>query len=183
MDGTFLAAFDILVLFGASGSFVYLARVRFILAIESVGRSGTRSNVRRRRRGGRCDGRRDADGFVLQRMERADCRWLGSQSRIVSDSLRPSAGIGRGQRRRGGGFSPRPRNLRVLVLMFCIAGHAAGSLHLLADHRDDGVVGKPAFPRTIVVQDVTKPKLTLLHSTGLQTSSLAGKGTAKGPRC
>jgi hypothetical protein len=175
MDGPLLSPLDLLVVPIVSGSFLYPAGVCFTLAIESIGHSGIRTHVRRGRRGDRLYRRGDAGGQVLLRMERADRRWLGSGRRFVSDSLRPPGGILRVQRWRSGGLSPRPRNLGVLVFMLCIAGHAAGSLHLLADHRNDGVVGKPAFSRTIVVQDVTKPKLTLLHSTGLQTSSLAGK--------
>jgi hypothetical protein len=180
MDRALFSPLDLLVVPIVSG-FRYPARVCFTPAIESIGHPGLRAYVRRGRRGGRLYRRGDAGGHVLQGMERAGRRWLGSGRRFVSDALRPPGGILGVQRWRSGGLSPRPRNLGVLVFMLCIAGHAAGSLHLLADHRNDGVVGKPAFSRTIVVQDVTKPKLTLLHSTGLQTSSLAGKGTAKGP--
>jgi hypothetical protein len=44
-----------------------------------------------------------------------------------------------------------------------VARRATRLLDLLADHGDDGVVGDTALARAIVVQDVTKPKLALLH--------------------
>jgi hypothetical protein len=36
-------------------------------------------------------------------------------------------------------------------------------LDVLADHRHDSVVGHAPLARTIIVQNVTKPKLALLH--------------------
>jgi hypothetical protein len=47
--------------------------------------------------------------------------------------------------------------------MVGIAGRAAGLLHLVIDHRDDGVVGDAALTRAVVVQNVTEPKPALLH--------------------
>jgi hypothetical protein len=44
-----------------------------------------------------------------------------------------------------------------------IAGRAAGLLHLVVDHRYNGVVGDAALTRTVVVQNVTEPKPALLH--------------------
>jgi hypothetical protein len=56
-----------------------------------------------------------------------------------------------------------PRHLRVFVLVIRVARRTASLLHLVADHRDHGVVGEAPFARAIIVQNVTKPKLALLH--------------------
>jgi hypothetical protein len=50
-----------------------------------------------------------------------------------------------------------------LVFMVGVAGRAARLLHLVIDHRDDGVVGDTALTRAVVVQNVTEPKPALLH--------------------
>jgi hypothetical protein len=42
------------------------------------------------------------------------------------------------------------------------------------------VIGETSFSRTVVVQNVTKPKLALLHQETPDGSSLAGKEIAKG---
>ena len=52
---------------------------------------------------------------------------------------------------------------RLLVLVVRVAGRATGLLHLVFNHRDDGVIGDAPFPRTVVVYDVTEPKPALLH--------------------
>jgi hypothetical protein len=44
-----------------------------------------------------------------------------------------------------------------------IARRTARLLHVWSDHRDDGVIGDAPLSRTIIVQDVTEPKLALLH--------------------
>jgi hypothetical protein len=44
-----------------------------------------------------------------------------------------------------------------------IARRAARLLHVGADHRHHDVVGEPALAGAIVVENVTKPKLALLH--------------------
>jgi hypothetical protein len=49
------------------------------------------------------------------------------------------------------------------VFVVGIAGRAAGLLHLVVDHRYNGVVGDAALTRTVVVQNVTEPKPALLH--------------------
>jgi hypothetical protein len=59
--------------------------------------------------------------------------------------------------------------------MLGVAGRATGLLHVFVDHRDDGMVGHPAFARAVVIEDVTKPKLALLHQS-LPKEPLAGKG-------
>jgi hypothetical protein len=61
-------------------------------------------------------------------------------------------------------FAPLPRLSRLLVLVFGVARRAARLLHFGSDHRDNRVIGDAPFPRTVIVQNVTKPKLALLHS-------------------
>ena len=67
------------------------------------------------------------------------------------------------ERRRRLGLAPLPRNLGVFVFVLGVARRAARLLHVVADHRDDGVVGQPPLARAVIVQNVTKPKLALLH--------------------
>src|SRR5262249_9079370 len=86
-----------------------------------------------------------------------------SRGRLVSDSLR--------RRRRhlrvesGRRFVPAalPRNPRVLVFVLGIAGRTARLLDVVPDHGDNRVIGHTALAWTVVVQNVTKPKLALLH--------------------
>jgi len=61
----------------------------------------------------------------------------------------------------------------VLVLVVRVARGAPGLLDLLADHGDHGVVRDAAFTRTVVVEDVTKPRLALLHEVP-RNNALAG---------
>jgi hypothetical protein len=51
----------------------------------------------------------------------------------------------------------------VLVFVVCIARGAAGLLHRVIHHRDHHVIGEPAFAGTVIVQNVTEPRLALLH--------------------
>jgi hypothetical protein len=72
----------------------------------------------------------------------------------------------------------RPRLPGVLVGVLGIAGGAARESDHVTNHRDNGVVRQAAFTRTVVVQNVTKPKLALLHQ---QTPDelAGGKGLRK----
>src|SRR5262245_22311559 len=82
---------------------------------------------------------------------------------LVRDTLgtaRQHLGV---QRRRRFRLAPLPRNLGVLVLVLGIAGGAARLLDVGTDHRHDRVVRHTPLARTIIVQNVTKPKLALLH--------------------
>src|SRR6185503_14078297 len=67
------------------------------------------------------------------------------------------------QRRGRFRLAPLARHLGVLVFVIGVAGRAARLLDVLADHRDDRVVGHASLARTVIVQNVTKPKLALLH--------------------
>src|SRR6476620_7314225 len=48
--------------------------------------------------------------------------------------------------------------------MFGVTGGATRQANFVTHHRNDGVVGETALARAVVIQYVTKPKLTLLHS-------------------
>ena len=74
---------------------------------------------------------------------------------------RPGGGLSRYDRRVL--FLARARDLRVLVLVLGVAGGAAGLKDILPNHRHNCVVGQPPLARTVVIQNVTKPKLALLH--------------------
>jgi len=54
-------------------------------------------------------------------------------------------------------------HLGVLVLVLRFTRRATCLLHVVANHRDDGVIGQPPLARTVVIENVTKPKLALLH--------------------
>jgi hypothetical protein len=51
----------------------------------------------------------------------------------------------------------------VLVFVLGVAGRAAGLFDVVADHRHDGVIRQPPLASAVVIQNVTKPKLALLH--------------------
>jgi hypothetical protein len=51
----------------------------------------------------------------------------------------------------------------VLVLVFGVAGGTPGLFDVRPDHRHHRMVGYAAFSWTIVVQNVTKPRLAMLH--------------------
>src|SRR5204863_7894333 len=59
----------------------------------------------------------------------------------------------------------RRGDARLAVFVVRVTRRAARLLHLIVDHRDDRMVGDAALPRTVVVQNVTKPKPALLHQT------------------
>ncbi|MBI4264282.1 MAG: hypothetical protein HY657_07890 [Acidobacteria bacterium] len=72
------------------------------------------------------------------------------------------------------------RRLRVLVLVLRVARRAARLLHILRDHRHYHVIGDPALPRTVVVQNVTEPKPALLHQWYVLPESRTGRSTRIG---
>ena len=82
---------------------------------------------------------------------------------LVSDALRAIGGHLRIERRRRVGLAPLAGNLGVFVLVLGVARRASRLFDVGADQRDHHMVGQPPFTRTIVVQNVTKPKLALLH--------------------
>ncbi len=82
---------------------------------------------------------------------------------LVHDTFRPVREHLRVERGGRLGFAPLARHFRVLELVFGIARRAPRLDDGVADHRDDGVVRHAPLARTVVVQNVTKPKLALLH--------------------
>ena len=70
-------------------------------------------------------------------------------------------------------FAALARHFPVLVFVLGVARRATRLLDIGPNHGDDGMVGNPAFARTVIVQNVTKPRLALLHQT-LPNEPLAG---------
>jgi hypothetical protein len=68
-----------------------------------------------------------------------------------------------GEGREGIRLPAQPGQFGLLVFVLRLARRAARLLHVGPNHRHHHVVGEAAFPRAIVVQNVTKPKLALLH--------------------
>lgn len=86
----------------------------------------------------------------------------GERRHLLHDSRR-CGGRREVQCRRALNLATCARHLRVFVLMVSVARRTARLLDLITHHRDHDVVRDPSFARTVVVQDVTKPKLALLH--------------------
>jgi hypothetical protein len=64
------------------------------------------------------------------------------------------------------------RNLRLLVLVLRVTRGTPGLFHLVANHGDDGVVCDSALAGTVVIHDVTEPRLALLHQAPKRTRFL-----------
>jgi len=87
----------------------------------------------------------------------------GRRLRVVRNTF---WSVSRDLRIQGGGrvvLLALPRYFRVLVFVFGVAGGATRLFDVLTDEGHDGVVGHTPLARTVVVQNVSKPKLTLLH--------------------
>jgi hypothetical protein len=56
-----------------------------------------------------------------------------------------------------------PRQTPFLVIVLGVAGCATRQPDGIADHRDYGMIRQPALARTVVIQNVTKPRLALRH--------------------
>jgi hypothetical protein len=81
---------------------------------------------------------------------------------IVNNALRRGRYDGRQNAGRLG-FLSLPRHARVLVFVVRVARRTTRLLDVLANHRDDDVVRQPSLARTVVIENVTRPKLALLH--------------------
>src|SRR4051812_23393262 len=88
---------------------------------------------------------------------RLGCR-LGR--RFVDDPLWSARQNLRVQRGRGV-LTTLSRDPRVLVLVIGVACRAPRLFHILVDHGDDDVIGDAPFARTVIVENVTKPRLAL----------------------
>src|SRR6185503_18075108 len=69
--------------------------------------------------------------------------------------------------------------LRVLVFVIAVARGAARLLDVCANHGDNRVVGHAPLTRTVIVQNVTKPKLALLLHQRSRENRWRGKGVRK----
>jgi len=81
----------------------------------------------------------------------------------VRDALGRIRGDLRVQRGRRLPFAALARHHGVFVFVFGVARGAPGLFDVRSEHRDHGVIGHAPLARTVVVQNVTKPKLALLH--------------------
>jgi hypothetical protein len=75
-------------------------------------------------------------------------------------------GRDRGDRRQDGRrvrFLSLSRHPGVLVFVVRVTRRATRLLDVLPNHRHNDVIGEPPLARTVVIQNVTRPKLALLH--------------------
>ena len=94
-----------------------------------------------------------------------------------------SLGRGGGDGRQDGwrlGFFPLAWHARMLVFMVCVTRRASCLLDVVTDHRDDDVVRQPSLARTVVIENVTRPKLALLHQ---ELPRILAGGEKKCERC
>jgi len=92
--------------------------------------------------------------------------------RVVRDTLGTAGQDLRVQRRRRFRPPALARHLGVFEGMLGIAGGTACLLHLRFDHRDYDVIRDSPLARTVIVKNVTKPRLALLLHQNLPTEPL-----------
>jgi hypothetical protein len=80
--------------------------------------------------------------------------------------------------RRGVGLFSLSGHFRVFVLVLRVTRRTARLFDVRADHGYDGVVGDTSLTRTVVVKNVTKPKLALLHQ--LSRVNVGGERNCEG---
>ena len=81
----------------------------------------------------------------------------------MRDALGTVGGHLRVQRRRGIRLAALPRDFGVLVFVLGVARRAARLLDVGTYHGHNGVIRHTSFAGTIIIQNVTKSKLALLH--------------------
>jgi hypothetical protein len=54
--------------------------------------------------------------------------------------------------------------------VFAVAGRAPDLADVVADKRHDGVVAQPPLARTVVVDEITNPKLARMHAQSLENA-------------
>ena len=76
----------------------------------------------------------------------------------------------RGERRwTGHGLLPAAhRRFAALVLVFAVAGRAPDLADVVADKRHNGMVAQPPLARTVVIDEITNPKLARMHAQSLE---------------
>ena len=100
---------------------------------------------------------RRGDGLDLRRRRFSAGRGAGGSRRRLAE-------LGNTRREgRGVGFPAKPRQPGLLEFVLRLARRATRLLHIVPDHRHHHMVREAAFPGAIIVKDVTKPKLALLH--------------------
>jgi hypothetical protein len=121
-------------------------------------------------------------GFGTHRVIAVFMSGVGTGSIWWSEVVRHAFGC-RGGRKgvqcRGGiGLLALPGNSGVLVLVLRIARRATRLLDVRTDHRHHGVVGNTSLARAVIVENVTKPKLALLHQ--LSRINVGGERNCEG---
>jgi hypothetical protein len=61
-------------------------------------------------------------------------------------------------------------HLSAFVLVFAVAGRAPDLADVVADKRHDGMVAQPPLARTVVIDEITNPKLARMHAQSLENS-------------
>jgi hypothetical protein len=94
-----------------------------------------------------------------------------------------SLGRGRADGRQDGWrleLLPLAWHARMFVLVVRVTRRATRLLDVVTDHRDDDVVRQSSLARTVVIQNVTRPKLALLHQ---ELPRILAGGERKCERC
>jgi hypothetical protein len=120
--------------------------------------------------------RRSCDNVFVLVDRRA---WFVRLVQLVDNFLRRH-GSHRRQNRRSLGLLSLARYARVLVFVVRVARRAARLLDVVTDHRDDDVIRQPTLTWTVIIQNVTRPKLALLHQELPMDPRWRGKESAKG---
>jgi hypothetical protein len=55
--------------------------------------------------------------------------------------------------------------------VFGVAGRAPDLTDVVADERHDGVVAQPPLARTVVIDEITNPKLARMHAESLENAN------------
>jgi hypothetical protein len=78
----------------------------------------------------------------------------------------------RGERRRTGRglLLAAGRQFPALVLVFGVAGRASDLPDIVADERDHRMVAQPPLARTVVIDEITNPKLARMHAQSLENA-------------
>jgi hypothetical protein len=131
--------------------------------------------VRRRRLVGRGIGRRGR--LVLAGLRRRsghgarDRLLRGGRSGVDGRKGRHLAGGRKRRRPRDGLLPAADRDLSAPVLVLGVAGRAPDLADVVADERHHRMVAQPPLARTIVIDEITNPKLARMHAQSLLNSN------------
>jgi hypothetical protein len=98
---------------------------------------------------------------------------------VVDYSLRRGGGDGRQNGWRLG-FLPLTGHASMLVFVVRVTRRTSCLLDVVTDHRDDDVIRQPSLARTVVIENVTRTKLALLHQ---ELPRILAGGERKCERC